>query len=447
MPNRRASPALSLPKRWPEVVHSSVLHAISLAATALTVAWANAATSRSSRHRQRAEADRLRTEIALLEEEVGIKDARWSRVSARRRPHYDPVQRMRILQLRASRGWSTLQAAQRFLVTEETIASWIKRVDEDGENGLVRVGEPVNRFPDFVGYLVRHLKLLNPALGKVRIAQMLARAGLHLGVTTVGRMLKRDLSKDDVAAEAPPTVGNVVTAKHPNHIWHVDLTTVPTRYGFWVPWLPFTQPQRWPFCWWIAVALDHASRLVVGFALFKRRPTSFQVCEFLERAIKKAGSKPKYLITDKGKEFFCRPFRRWCRRRGIRPRFGAIGKHGSIAIIERFIRSMKTECTRRTLGPLRLDAMRHEIGCYTTWYNEHRPHRGLGGRTPLEVYQGLPPANETPRFEPRPLWPRKSPCARPAARVRGKRGTRLRLRVSRLENRPHLPVVEIRRAA
>ncbi len=108
---------------------------------------------------------------------------------------------------------------------------------------------------------------------------------------------------------------------------------------------------------------------------------------------------------------------------------------------------MKSECARRIIVPLRLDEMRHELGCYATWYNEHRPHTTLGGRTPLEVYRALPPANEAPRFEPRALWPKKSRCASPAARIKGKRGTRMGLVVSRFDNRPHLPIVELRRAA
>ena len=40
---------------------------------------------------------------------------------------------MRILKLRAAYGWSATQTAKRFLVTEETIASWVRRVDERGE--------------------------------------------------------------------------------------------------------------------------------------------------------------------------------------------------------------------------------------------------------------------------------------------------------------------------
>jgi len=86
-----------------------------------------------------ADLEEARTEIALLKEELSIKDARWSRVSARQRPQYGPVQRMRILQLRAARGWSTAQAAQVFTVTEETIVSWFRRIDEGGERALVQL--------------------------------------------------------------------------------------------------------------------------------------------------------------------------------------------------------------------------------------------------------------------------------------------------------------------
>ena len=70
--------------------------------------------------------------LALVAEELELKNARWARVPAHRRPHYSPVQRMRILELRAARGWSTRQTAERFLVTEETIASWMGRLDEEG---------------------------------------------------------------------------------------------------------------------------------------------------------------------------------------------------------------------------------------------------------------------------------------------------------------------------
>ncbi len=107
MPLRSGKPALPLPRRWSEVKRTGVLHAISVAAMAMTSAWSKASSGRSSRQRALAEVDRLRTEVALLTEELELKDARWARVPARRRPYYAPVQRMRILELRAARGWLT----------------------------------------------------------------------------------------------------------------------------------------------------------------------------------------------------------------------------------------------------------------------------------------------------------------------------------------------------
>ena len=415
----------------------------------MTLAYGRASTSRSTSRRLTADLDRATTEIALLKEELDIKDDRWSRLPSRRRPYYTPVQRMRVLQLKAARGWSCKQAARAFLINEQTLCFWMRRVDEQGERSLIQTAEPVNRFPHFVRYLVRQLGVLLPTMGKVRIAQVLARAGLHLGATTVGRMLKEGepLSPGESDQATVEVTTRVVTAKCPGHVWHVDLTTVPTSAGFWVPWLPYARPQSWPFCWWVAVVVDHFSRAVVGFAVFVKRPTSLEMQRVLDRAIRKVGSPPKYVISDKGTQFWCDSFKNWCQRRRIRPRFGAVQQHGSISVIERFIRSMKNECTRRILIPLALEAMRREFTVYLAWFNEHRPSQALGGRTPNEVYTGRRPANATFRFEPRTMWPRGSSCAAPQAQTKGRRGAKLTLVVGYVEGRKHLPVVELRRAA
>ncbi len=81
-----------------------------------------------------------------------------------RRPHYAPTERLSILELRAARAWSVGQAADVFHVTPATIASWMKRLDEQGPGVLVQIREPVNKFPDFVRYAVQRLKTLCPSL-------------------------------------------------------------------------------------------------------------------------------------------------------------------------------------------------------------------------------------------------------------------------------------------
>jgi hypothetical protein len=108
---------------------------------------------------------------------------------------------------------------------------------------------------------------------------------------------------------------------------------------------------------------------------------------------------------------------------------------------------MKSECTRQIRVSLNLEAMRQELAYYAAWYNEHRPSQPLGGRTPKEVYEDLPPKNEKPRFEPRRKWLLRSSCAAPPPKVKGERGSRLPLVLKFTEGRRHLPVVELQRAA
>ena len=124
---------------------------------------------------------------------------------------------MAILELRAARGWSLKQTADTFLITAATIASWSARIDESGPNALLQLPVPVNRYPDFVRYLVRRLKTLCPTMGKARIADTLCRAGLHLGATTVGRILREERIPDP--GDAEDSTGRVVTASRPNHVW------------------------------------------------------------------------------------------------------------------------------------------------------------------------------------------------------------------------------------
>ena len=445
MAKRQNLRGIPLPSGWPRHVTSAMLHVISLAQYAMAYTRSWAVNSPIARQRLQAENDQLKQLVALLTEEIRIKDARMKRIAAQRRPQYAPVERMAILELRSARAWSARQTAQAFQITAATIASWMKRLDGAGPDALVQIREPVNKFPEFVRYSVQQLKTLCPTLGKVKIAEMLCRAGLHLGVTTVGRILKeppRPTSRKTAA-----TTGRVVTAKRVNHVWHIDLTVVPTGGGFWAPWLPFALPQCWPFCWWVAVIVDHYSRRAMAFTVFAERPTSLAVRTFFGRIIARGNASPKYLVCDKDSIFWCEGFKSWCRRKGIRPRFGAAGRHGSIAVVERFIRTMKDEGTRRILVPHRRRNLLRDLGSFVSWYNECRPHMTLAGKTPNEVYLRLRPANRRPRIEPRERWPRTSPCAKPITLIAGQPGDRFTLQVDFHDGKEHLPIVSLKRAA
>ena len=98
-----------------------MLHIVSLAQYPVahtTRSWV--ANCQIARLRLKAENDQLRQHVALLTEELRIKDARMMRISAHKLPHYLPTDRMSILEVRAARGWSMQQTADSFLVTAAT---------------------------------------------------------------------------------------------------------------------------------------------------------------------------------------------------------------------------------------------------------------------------------------------------------------------------------------
>jgi len=441
--------SVRLPSDWPSFVRSAVLRVISLAHLSLIYSRSWCVNSPIERVRLKSRLVKAENDLELFREASRVLRDRLGRIHPMKRPNYSPVERMSILELKAAFGLSKAQAARMFLVEPDTIASWMKRLDEGGESALVQLVEPVNKFPEFVRYLVRGLKVLCPFMGKVKIAQFLARAGLHLGVTTIGRMLKEK--------EIKPTVnkivqiekvkeGRKVVAKYPNHIWNIDLTLVPTLAGFWVPWIPFSKIQIWPFCWWIFVVIDHFSRNIIALELFRKQPKAFQTNAFLTRVINKLGRNPKYIISDKGNQFWCKDYKKWCDDKNIVPRFGAIGKYGSIAVLERFFKSLKNEFTRRISIPLKKSEMKGNLDEYQYWFNNFRPHQGLNGRTPNEVRYELTPVKELPRFETRKKYPLKRFCTGPKIKVRGSPGVRLELLISYHNNNKNLPILELKEA-
>ncbi len=117
MPSRPLNPVIPLPRQWSGRVRTAVIHAISLAQFALTAARATSGQSRARSSRREREIERLRQEVHLLQEELRLKDARMRRVPGRRRPFYQPIERLSILELRAARGWSLEQTAERMLLT------------------------------------------------------------------------------------------------------------------------------------------------------------------------------------------------------------------------------------------------------------------------------------------------------------------------------------------
>ncbi len=353
---------IPLPENWPTLARKALLNAASMAHLLLVHTRSRAADSPIERVRLKSRLDDAERETTLLREQIRLLRGRLADQPPRRRPHYQPEARMDILLHMAVRGWSSAKTAREFLVSPDTVQEWRRRIDDGAE---LDNPPPVNKYPEFVGIVARTLKTLVPRFGRKTIAGYFAQAGLAVSASTVRRRLRE---VPPPSAAEPSTVGHarknsqgndeIVTSKRPDHLWMLDLTAIPTSRGLAAVWFPFALPQVWPFCWWVLVIIDHYSRKVVGFALFKRPPTSREVANALGRAVERNGLAPKHLVTDQGGQFKGDAFKERCAKLGAKQRYGAVGKHGSIAIVERFIKSVKVESLRIIPIPLAEAEMR-----------------------------------------------------------------------------------------
>lgn len=91
------------------------------------------------------------------------------------------------------------------------------------------------------------------------------------------------------------------------------------------------------------------------------------------------------LGTDNGSQFTARDFRRHLSARGVTHRRGGYRDPESQAFIESWFGQFKKRCAWRSEWES-IDQARTEITTYIDTYH-HRPHSGIGYRTPAEVAQ------------------------------------------------------------
>ncbi len=97
---------------------------------------------------------------------------------------------------------------------------------------------------------------------------------------------------------------------------------------------------------------------------------------------------PRHLISDQERVFITDAFRDLLTQRDAQPRFGAVGKHGSIAVTERVILTLKSEWLRRVPVFRGLDHLEQLLRSFAVYYSEHRGHARLGGAVPAVIHRG-----------------------------------------------------------
>jgi transposase InsO family protein len=314
--------------------------------------------------------------VALLREALEILASRWDKIPERQRPHFSPEARLRILRVKALLAWSADDTASTFRVSTGTILRWQQEAlgtpARQTVGSLLKPVPPVRRYHDTVRHLVRTLTIAGFP-GDRSLAAHLGRAGWKLARRTIQRIRKEKPIVPPQAPLAQPGKARAVCARYPHHVWMLDLTEIPGLLRL--------------FCFKLVVVLDVFSRMPLAARVFFTEPSGRDVARLFAAAARRFGP-PQHSVSDQGAQFTSGAFKRALARLGVRHRYGAIGRSGSIAIIERFFRTLKTIARLRSNPPLLRADLERRLTLTFDYYAWLRPHQGLGGATPAEVHIG-----------------------------------------------------------
>lgn len=209
--------------------------------------------------------------------------------------------------------------------------------------------------------MARHLQRLGHAVGRHRVRRLMAKMGL-------AAIYQRPRTSDPHPEHRIyPYLLRDLPITQPNHVWCADVTYLPMRRGF----------------LYLVAIMDWATRKVLAWRISNTMDASFCV-EALEDAMARHG-KPEIFNTDQGSQFTSHAFTGVLRAAEIKISMDGRGRWMDNVFIERLWRSVKYECVYLHAFETGSE-LRAGLGRWFAYYNHHRPHSALAGRTPAEAY-------------------------------------------------------------
>jgi putative transposase len=154
----------------------------------------------------------------------------------------------------------------------------------------------------------------------------------------------------------------------PDHVWSTDITYVPMARGF----------------VYLTAIMDWFSRYVLAWQLSLTLDVEFCL-EALESALLR--SRPRIFNSDQGSQFTSAAFTGRLAEAEIAISMDGRGRALDNVFVERLWRSVKYEEVYLKSYASVWEAAAG-LGAWFEFYNERRPHLGLDGRTPRQVYGG-----------------------------------------------------------
>ncbi len=226
-----------------------------------------------------------------------------------------------------------------------------------------------------------YLKL--PFYGSRRMALALVDEGLEVNRKHVQRLMRimglegmapgPSTSRPHPAHVKYPYLLKGLHVVRPDQVWATDITDLPLAHGF----------------GYLVAIMDWYSRAVLSWRVSNTLSTDFCI-EALEEALRHHGP-PEVFNTDQGSQFTGSAFTGRLLEEGVRISMDGKGRCRDNIFVERLWRSLKYEnIYLHAYEDLR--AVAAGVGAWFRFYTHRRRHQGIGNRTPMALYHGLPDA-------------------------------------------------------
>ena len=167
----------------------------------------------------------------------------------------------------------------------------------------------------------------------------------------------------------PYLLRNVIIGR-PDQVWASDITYIRLRHGF----------------VFLVVIMEWFSRYVLSWNLSITLEKEFCI-EALEEAL--TVSKPEIFNSDQGGQYTSDDFIYVLKAHDIRISMDGRGRLYDNIFVERLWRTVKYEEVY-IHDYLSVPEAREGLSDFFCFYNTERPHASLNGRTPFDVYHGIP---------------------------------------------------------
>jgi transposase InsO family protein len=279
-------------------------------------------------------------------------------------------------------GLTKAEAARRYNTTPKTVAKWVERFGNEGVEGLRdRSSRPFsspNQTPPATCAAVEALRRQR-CTGE-QIAQQLA-----ISPATVSRILGR-LGLNRLCALEPAAPVRRYEREHPGELIHIDIKKLGkfNQIGHRITGDRTGQSNSRGVGWeYVHVGIDDHSR--IAFASIMPDQKKRSATAFLKVAVAyyaSLGVKVERVMTDNGSCYKSFAFRRACKRLGLKHIRTKPYTPKTNGKVERFIQTS----LREWAYAYAYENSRQRKQQLPTWlhrYNWHRPHAGIGGKTPI----------------------------------------------------------------